>query len=173
MAINVEVRVVDNRDEQAGLDNLIDGVVNVGRVGWKEDAKYPETGELVVNVAIKQEFGGSSVIDGRRIQIPSRPFIRNTIAQHQTEWLDIMTQGAEAVVNDKITFDTVLDLVGKKAVRDIRNTVANRVPPPLAPITIARRIEKYSRKTRTVSIDLPLNDTGHMLATLTNAVEPE
>ena len=123
-------------------------------VGWFPDSAYPN-GETVASVALKQEFG-----DGKRI--PPRPFIRPTIASEKGTWGKIV---GKLVDDTGFSANDVFESIGLKMVGDIRKTAGLVTSPPLAAYTIAKRNERGN------SNEQPLNDTGYMLASLTNTVK--
>jgi hypothetical protein len=113
------------------------------RVGFLDDATYPDTGESVALVAYANEYGDSA--HGR----PPRPFMRNTIAAHKGEW------GKAVALNLRATgYDAkkTLDRVGQGIAGQMKQSIIDLTDPPLAPSTIARK-----------GFDKPLIDTSHML----------
>jgi hypothetical protein len=137
----------------------------VVKVGIPAGKKYPD-GTSIGYIAAIQEYGAPEV------NIPPRPFMRLTRAAKAREWAKLMGEGAEAVVQERISLDGMLDAVGAVAAADIVQTIANRVAPPLAPSTIAARIRRAKRanpkwfgvKQMPVTISQPLNDTGALIA---------
>lgn len=141
---------------------LFDG--SVAKVGIPAGKTYPD-GTSIGYVATIQEFGAPEV------GIPPRPAFRLTRAAKSREWAKNMAEGAQAVVKRRISLDGMLDAVGMVAAADIVETIANRVAPPLKPATIEARIArarktnpKFGSKSLPVSISLPLNDTGALVA---------
>lgn len=137
---------------------------SVAKVGIPAGKTYPD-GTSIGYVATIQEFGAPEV------GIPPRPAFRLTRAAKSREWAKNMAEGAEAVVKRRISLDGMLDAVGMVAAADIVETIANRVAPPLKPATIEARIArarkanpKFGSKSLPVSISLPLNDTGALVA---------
>jgi hypothetical protein len=150
---------------EIALRNL-DG--KVGKVGWFENSRYPEPPNVsVAYVATIQEYGSPSN------NIPPRPFVRPTMIDKRTEWLQIAASGAKAILNGNKTVDNVLEALGLKAAGDIRKTISLVLSPPLKPATIAARLRKRANKKVTGKLTKPLIDTGLMFATLTNTVEDE
>lgn len=137
---------------------------SVAKVGIPAGKTYPD-GTSIGYVATIQEFGAPEV------GIPPRPAFRLTRAAKSREWAKNMAEGSEAVVKRRISLDGMLDAVGMVAAADIVETIANRVAPPLKPATIEARIArarktnpKFGSKSLPVSISLPLNDTGSLVA---------
>lgn len=146
------------------LQNLLaDGGNMVGKVGWVESAKYPD-GTPVAYVAAIQEYGSPQ--NG----IPPRPFMRPTIAEKQVEWSNVARVGARNILQNGATMSDALELIGLKASGDIRRTISNITSPALAMATLAARAR---RNASGQASSKPLVDTGHMLQTLTNSVEPK
>lgn len=155
------------------------------RVGWLEGNSY-EDGTPVAYVAAIQEFGSP------QNSIPSRSFMRSTIAEKQGEWKEAIRGYAKKVVNGKATVAQAMEGLAQLSEGDIRRKISRVTDPPLSPVTIQLRAwkkkgMKISGKTvgwaaYLVKMGLndqggastkPLNDTGYMLATLTSVVEPK
>jgi hypothetical protein len=137
---------------------------SVVKVGFPAGKTYPD-GTSIPYVAAIQEYGAPEV------GIPSRPFMRLTRAAKAREWARLMTEGAEAVVQKRISLLGMLDAVGAVAAAGIVQTIANRVPPPLKPGTIAARVrrarktnQKFGAKSLPLTISQPLVDTGALVA---------
>jgi hypothetical protein len=139
---------------------------SVVRVGIPAGKKYPDKkGTSIGYIAAIQEYGAPEV------SIPSRPFMRMTRAAKSREWAKLMGEGAQAVVQRRISLDGMLDAVGAVAAADVVQTIANRVPPPLAPATVAARIRRarkanpsFDSKGLPITISHPLIDTGALVA---------
>ncbi|MGA7539853.1 MAG: hypothetical protein WBW93_13920 [Steroidobacteraceae bacterium] len=149
---------------------LFDG--SVVKVGIPANKKYPD-GTSIGYVAAIQEYGAPDV------GIPSRPFMRRTRAKKAKEWAKDMAEGAKAVMQRRISLDGMLDAVGAVAAADIVQTIADRVPPPLAPATIAARVRrakkanpKFGAKGMPVTISQPLVDTGALVAHVSYGTGP-
>lgn len=154
------------------------------KVGWFETAKY-ENGTPVAYVAAIQELGYGP--------IPPRPFMRTTASKEKTAWLELMAMGAKAVVTGKATVTNVFQALGLRAEADIAKTISEIVSPPLSPVTIELRAMKKKDPSLRVTASTvgiaaarvhapgyiapggvstkPLNDTGHMIATLTSITD--
>lgn len=111
------------------------------KVGFLEGATYPD-GRPVPMVAATNEFGNPANNQ------PPRPFFRNAISNHETEWQDAT---ASLIENGDETRD-VLSLLGEIIVDDIKESIRSLDSPPLSPVTIARK-----------GFDKPLIDTKNML----------
>jgi hypothetical protein len=146
----------------------------IGKVGWFSTAKYEKEGITVAQIAAIQEYGYPAR------HIPPRPFMRPTIKENKKEWSSLMEFGSKLVIQGKLTISDVMELVGNKAKSDIQNKIQSIYTPALAQSTILSRIRKNQTLNKIKGqisekslglITKPLIDTGHMLKTLTNAVE--
>src|SRR5580658_9664527 len=136
----------------------------VVKVGIPAGKNYPD-GTSIGYVAAIQEYGAPEV------NIPSRPFMRMTRAAQSKEWAKQMAEGAKAVVQRRISLLGMLDAVGSVAASDVVQTIADRVPPPLKPATIAARVRRarkanpnFGKKGLPITISHPLIDTGALIA---------
>ena len=132
-------------------------------VGWLESAKYDD-GTPVAGVAAVHEFGSPSR------GIPPRPFMRNTQAEKKQAWVNIIRNGAQAIMRGQATADQVANLLGLKASGDIRQTISTITEPELKESTIAAKRRKLADTATTGSLDKPLVETGLMINSLTYEV---
>lgn len=153
------------------------------KTGWFESAHY-ETGQPVAYIAAIQELG-----DGK---IPPRPFMRPTVAEKGKAWMNLLGQGAKAVLNSKATAPAVMEAVALQAAGDIAEKISEIHAPPLSLITLMLR--KYKMKHGQGSVtgaivgemaaelkkgppDLsgvstkPLVETGQLIQSITGVVE--
>lgn len=156
------------------------------KVGWFESSKY-EDGTPVAYVAAIQELGYGA--------IPPRPYMRPTAVKERGKWGDVVAQGAKKVLAGKESVENVMETIGNVAEGDVLQAIVDITTPPLSAITIQLRAMKkrnpnlkitgkivgeaaaITKKTgyvtpADVSIK-PLNDTGHMMATLTHITESD
>lgn len=153
------------------------------KVGWFESAKY-ESGRPVAAVAAGNELG----IPSR--SIPPRPFFRPTEMSKKNEWENTAGTMAGRVLEGKATALEAMEVLGIKAEGDVLDTIVSITQPPLSMITLLARKRRKEGKAVTgktigefakqlasgppnvsgVSTK-PLNDTGHMIATLTSIAE--
>ena len=114
--------------------------VRVGVIGEAAAEKHHEIGpdgaevegpHTVAEVAIWNHYGTST--------IPARPFITLALELHKEELKKLQARLGVAIVMGKITLDQALQLLGVAAVGFIKQTIADGVPPPNAPSTIARK----------------------------------
>ena len=148
------------RTNPQALRNLANSIKNPkeARVGFFKSSVY-EDGTPVAYVAAIQEFGNPAG------GIPSRSFIRTTIAEQEGPWRDLMKNGCKAIVNGKATVDQVMEGMGLQAEGDMKAKISQISQPPLKAGTIKNRLKRGNKSQK------PLVDTGYMLATLTHTVE--
>lgn len=144
----------------------------VVKVGIPAGKQYPD-GTSIAYIATIQEYGAEEV------NIPSRPAFRLTRAAKARDWAKSMGEGAQAVVQRRISLEGMLDAVGSVAASDIVQTIANGLSPPLKPATVEARIAraqktnpKFGAKSLPVTISQPLNDTGALIAHISFGTGP-
>lgn len=113
--------------------------VDIGVLG--SDAAKQHGKATVGDIATFQEFGTDT--------IPPRPFVSGWFQSGSSELTEAAKELAEKVISGKLTPEQYAELIGAKAVGEIQKYIANRVPPPLSPRTIARK-----------GSSVPLIDTG-------------
>lgn len=116
------------------------------KVGFIDGATYPD-GTPVAMVAATNEYGRPENNQ------PPRPFFRNAIAEHESEWTDAIARGIRA----GYPVDQVLEVVGAQIQGDVQESIAQLMTPPLAASTIAARKSKGNNSTK------PLVDTKVMI----------
>jgi hypothetical protein len=80
--------------------------------------------------------------------IPARPFMKPGIKAVQARVSAMFAMAARRALKDNIDVRNSLDAIGDTAASSIRNTIRQGIPPPLSPVTIARR--RFSRKTQSM-----------------------
>jgi hypothetical protein len=143
-----------------------------GRVGWFKDARYEEYkengekkgGEYVAFIAAQNEYGNPNK------NIPARPFMRPTIREQKNKWLAFAAKLSGQVLEGKLYAHQAMESIAVMAENDVLKKIASIYTPPLAPITIEKRIARYSNQNKLGNLYKPLVDTGHMIATLTHEV---
>ena len=116
------------------------------KAGFIDGATYPD-GTPVAMVAAVNEYG-----DPARNQ-PPRPFFRNAIAQHESEWADTIARGMEKGVDTR----TILSVVGEQIAGDVVQSIATLMEPPIKDATIANRRRRGNKSVK------PLVDTKVMI----------
>lgn len=122
------------------------------RIGWFESAQY-EDGTPVAYVATIHEYGAPEQ------NIPPRPTVGPTVAAKKNDWAMLLGDGVRAVLNGKVSGDTVLDGIGQAAAGNIKKTISELQSPALKPETVTRK-----------GFAKPLIDTGLMLDSVSNQV---
>lgn len=116
------------------------------KVGFIDGATYPD-GTTVAMVAATNEYGRPENNQ------PPRPFFRNAIAEHESEWTDAIARG----IRTGYPVDQVLEVVGAQIQGDVQESIAQLIAPPLSASTIAARKSKGNNSTK------PLVDTKVMI----------
>jgi hypothetical protein len=166
---------------------IVDCSKLVAKVGYFPSAKYPD-GTPIAYIAAIQEHGASS----QGLTIPPRPTMRPTIDEQGQKWKGQLVQGMNSVMVGKRDTRAVLELVSLQAAGDVRKTITELQAPSLSKVTLlARKFKRMGGKITGVTqiyrfigqvkkdpnIDTcdvsnkPLNDTGALLAHLSNVVE--
>lgn len=178
-------KVTRNSSVKNAMLKAIDDCKLVAKIGFFPSAKYSD-GTPIAYVAAIQEHG---VTEGANI--PPRPFFRPTMDARRSAWKDQIGRGMASAMSGKRSVRDVLEAVSSGAAGDVRATIASIQSPALSPITIlARKYRQAGGKVtgKTIgrfaaqlkenpNMDLsgvstkPLNDTGAMMAHLTNVVE--
>ncbi|ECZ9313141.1 hypothetical protein A3T98_12755 [Salmonella enterica subsp. enterica serovar Newport] len=134
-------KVMDALDEIA--NSLSDKQL---KVGFIDGATYPD-GTPVAMVAATNEYGNPANNQ------PPRPFFRNAIAAHETEWSEDIARG----LGKGIELEHFLSVVGEKIAGDVVQSISSLMDPPLSAATIASRKSKGNESTK------PLVDTKVMI----------
>lgn len=116
------------------------------KVGFIDGATYPD-GTPVAMVAATNEYGNPENNQ------PPRPFFRNAISDHETEWSEDIARG----LGKGLELEHVLSVVGEKIAGDIVQSISTLMDPPLSAATIASRKSKGNESTK------PLVDTKVMI----------
>lgn len=122
----------------AALASKIDKKATL-RVGWLENATYPN-GTKVAMVAAIQEYGAP------KVGIPPRPFFRTMISDKQGEWPSAI---AETLRANEMDVDRSLEVVGAAVAGQLRESIIKMNSPPLSQITLMIRKMKSEGATIT------------------------
>jgi len=127
--------------------------VVVGVIGRKGDEQHKDSppGTTVAQVAQWNHFGTGT--------IPARPFLTLAMEQHKSEIARIQRRLAQGLLEEKLTLDQALGLLGETAVGFVKQTIADGVPPPNAPSTVAAK-----------GSDKPLINFGQLRGSISSAV---
>ncbi|MEJ3963043.1 hypothetical protein [Citrobacter braakii] len=116
------------------------------KVGFIDGATYQD-GTPVAMVAATNEYGNPANNQ------PPRPFFRNAISDHETEWSEDIARG----LGTGLELEHVLSVVGEKIAGDIVQSISTLMDPPLSAATIASRKSKGNESIK------PLVDTKVMI----------
>lgn len=110
--------------------------VAIGIQGSEATASHKgatESGQrkTVAEVGAVHEFGGG--------RIPQRSFLRATVDKHAARYRKLLKGVGLAVIDGKTDIPTGLGLVGEQAVGDVKQRIADGIPPPNAASTIRRK----------------------------------
>lgn len=153
------------------------------RIGFMEDAKYPD-GTSVAMAAAINNYGAP------RAGIPPRPFFSNMVKDKASGWPEAIRENLKQTnYNTHLT----LDRVGAGIASQLRDAIIDTNDPPLSPVTIMLRGMKGNDtslkvtgktvgeaaervregKTNYGASTKVLDDTGHMLASVNHVVDAE
>lgn len=136
-------RVVDNDKGWAKLAETLSGPtleVGVGLIGKSAERQHRNSELTVAQIGAMQEFGYTfTTPSGREVEVPARSFLRATIDANRRKYDRQIQQAARGITGGKITAHLALDLIGLGAVGDVQQRIADGIPPPNAPSTIARK----------------------------------
>jgi hypothetical protein len=99
------------------------------RVGFLEGAKYPD-GTPVAMVAAIQNDGAPAA------GIPPRPFFRNMIKDHSSEWPALIEK---ILQSSKYDSQRTLEMLGEVIVGQLKQSIADTYDPPLSQVTLLLR----------------------------------
>lgn len=171
--------VSDNKAEFKELHIKLKNILNIVqekhslKVGWFASAVYPN-GELVGNVAKKQEFGFTTYLDGNAIKVPPRPFVRPAKRKNIKAWQQITYAGIiNAIKKKNADLLPTFDRLGFKVAGDIKRAIKDVYYPPLSDYTISQRMKRRGidnmkdlTMTQVGELVKPLEDTGKMISTV-------
>jgi len=126
-----EVKLQRPKDGRSYIDSLLAqhhraSLVSVGVRGHAhQDSKLSSAG-----IAANHEFG---------LGVPERPFMRLTFEQRKDDIQRLTRELEKRVLEERMTTEQALAVLGSAAVGYIRSTIDAGVPPPLSPETIKRK----------------------------------
>jgi hypothetical protein len=121
-------------------------------VGWPASSgQHRRSGMSVAQIAAVHEFGTA--------RVPQRSMLAATYDQNEAKYADAARKVATGVLLGRTDLRRGLDLIGVMIKGDVQRRIAAGVPPPLSPVTIARK-----------GSSTPLIDTGQMRAALDHEV---
>lgn len=134
------------------LEDISKGIKKASklRVGFLEDAKYPD-GTQVALVAAIQNFGAPSR------GIPPRPFFSNMVRDKSPEWPKAISN---LLIANNYDTDKTLHQAGEAIAGQLRQSIIDTNEPPLSPATIKKK-----------GFAKPLIDTGVMIHSISYEVD--
>lgn len=121
--------------------------ITVGIHGAEGGTAKREAPELTVaDVASFHEFGRG---------VPQRSFIRGWFDERVRENRELLLSQLKRVAAGKLTLDVAMQRVALKMEASVRQRIRAHIPPPLAPVTIARK-----------GSSTPLIDTGQLVSSI-------
>lgn len=127
-----------------------DVVVDVGLIEPKGTQAHPDAvGRTVAQLGATHEFG---------VGVPERSFIRATVDSNKGKIERTLAESAGRIAA-RVPVQVALGKVGKDVERMIDKRIESNIPPPLSPITIAKK-----------GHDLALVDSGTLRASVDSKV---
>lgn len=144
MALTIKFQIGSGSRYQRRLEEILHKVKGVKkvRVGFLENAKYPD-GTQVALIAAIQDFGAPSR------NIPPRPFFRNMVKDKSPEWSKAIANLLKANNYDA---RKTLDQTGQAIVGQLKDSIIEGAWVANAPSTVKQK-----------GFDKPLIDTSHLL----------
>lgn len=115
-------------------------------------------GKSIPEYAVYNELGTS--------RIPSRPFMRQTVSNHESDWLNTVSGSLNYKEIDKDGAKRVMGLVGEQMKAHIQQTIQKGSFAPNSPKTVEQK-----RRKGKVEPDHPLINTGQMIASIISEVK--
>lgn len=146
------------KDVDKGYAALVKRVYGMGApkvdVGIFDSGATEPDGMTVLEVAIVHEFGS----DARGI--PERSFLRAWFDENSDNCRAAMAAMMQAVLEGKYAKDQAIELLAQRFVAEIQKRIAQGIPPPNAPATIAAK-----------GSATPLIDTGQLRSSISYKVK--
>jgi hypothetical protein len=106
--------------------------------GWFETDRYPSGRSVAANARV-QEFGAIIKRGDTIITIPARPFMRLAWSQFSQKRHEIQAKVAYKMVNESLTPNEVLGLIGLALEAEITRSIKNGNWEPNAPSTVRNK----------------------------------
>lgn len=140
------------------LSGLLDEPQLTLSVGVFSGATREGSKTTVAQYAAYNEFGTT--------RIPPRPFLRSTMEARQEEWTEAIKGSVSSnLKSGQFSNRSILEVVGKGAVKDVQAKIMSNMPPPNAPAVTARKVRLGRTHIGT------LYDTGLMHASVEYKIE--
>jgi uncharacterized protein YjhX (UPF0386 family) len=143
------------------------GHVKIGVLG--DAAKESREGFNMAALAATHEYGAPSV------GIPERAPIRNSIRVNKAKYRAMIAKFTSRILNNKMSTTKALELLGMKAVADVRKYIRDgHALPANTPEVFMQKLLKGKRGfNRTGKAPVPLIDTAQLLNSYTFEVVPK
>jgi hypothetical protein len=126
------------RETDRGWDRIVREVkssrgaaIAVGIQGDAASQQHDESDLTNAEIGAIHEHGA--------VNLPARSFLRSTVDTNTPKYQKLVRGVADAVLAGKVDMVTGLDLVGEVIVGDVKQAIADGIPPPNAPSTIERK----------------------------------
>jgi hypothetical protein len=156
------------------------------KVGFFETSIYADSGTPVAYVASIHEFGAH----GNGVNVPARPFMRPSVANHKTEWGELAAEQVEDYLDGSSDLRTVLTNIGLQMEGDtLEQLLKQDDKKPLSKITLLLRrwrdegrvidksVVEEARRALAADPDITLSknqrildDTNYMISSLTHQI---
>ena len=121
------------------LRKMLEGMTGYeARVGWFENAKYPD-GTPVAAAAAVQEFGWAAR------GIPPRLGLRQLAQERQADWAETAMQAADICLRTGRPAVSIFEIVAQDMAGDVKKRISEVTSPPLAQSTIDARLARMER----------------------------
>lgn len=129
------------------LQKVLKGVLDEPQltlsVGVFSSATREGSKTTVAQYATYNEFGTT--------RIPPRPFLRPAMEERREEWTEAVASSmSSSLKGGQFNNRSVLEVIGKNAVKDVQLRILSNTPPPNAPSTVARKKAKGISPIRTL-----------------------
>jgi len=139
-------------------------------VGVHADEEAVGDGTSMALIASVHEFGSE------KAGVPERSFIRATVDDKREEYTTVLRRIAAAAMRGG-SVRAGLHRLGLLVTADIQRTIRERIPPPLAEATIAKRLKRLGKsgqpKNDRFGGFTPLVDTGRLINSIRHEVSDE
>lgn len=118
--------------------------------------------ETVAQIAATHEFGSAAQ------RIPERSFLRSTVDGNPKPMMEAQKAAGE-VCRGKLSAQHCVERIGVVTRDAVKETILSKIPPPLSPATVQRRLEKGKHGGGLASkadATTPLVDSGQLIASI-------
>lgn len=128
---------------QKALKGVLDEPQLTLSVGIWSKATRDGGGASVAEYAMYNEFGTT--------RIPPRPFLRPAMEERREGWTEAVAGAmSSSLKGGQFNNRSVLEVIGRNAVKDVQLRILSNTPPPNAPSTKARKAAKGISPIRTL-----------------------